>query len=392
LFEKADAQTLDREAAFQIGNAGLQKLKLLDAVFQTPNDLFDESRLHFQRSMITKEENAVLNEKIEKLLFHLSPYLQHFACQQVLEWLVFKYQIYSYNAEAMILTFLPFHETNFFGRMLSIIEYNFATSKDWGFLEDFCKKRYPVPFTAILKNTLSSTHSLITKISEHINKGLQLVGDEFLEGKCHMLFTFYAKLLVYVLEESAKINDVLLSKVIPLVALGLKSTLPSFRQASLMVICKLATSVKLTTDVVASLVKVIFMKLRKSSLESSLSTLIVLCQQQTVDSFSTKATLKTLRNESELGLWHLVKDFSRKTDLTCFLKALWTSLFSIVAEDSYAADHKECLRALRETTDPEVLCGPQAMFFLSKLLEYAEHDVLYNNKKFCKRVTSVVAR
>lgn len=50
----------------------------------------------------------------------------------------------------------------------------------------------------------------------------QLVGDEFLEGKCHMLFTFYAKLLVYVLEESTKINDVLLSKVIPLVAVGLK--------------------------------------------------------------------------------------------------------------------------------------------------------------------------
>ncbi|KAL6736914.1 hypothetical protein Aduo_007215 [Ancylostoma duodenale] len=392
LFEKAEAQTLDREAAFQIGCAGLQKLKQLDAVFQTPNDLFDESRLHFQRSMITKEDNAVLNEKIEKLLFHLSPYLQHFACQQVLEWLVFKYQIYSYNAEAMILTFLPFHETNFFGRMLSIIEYNFTTSKDWGFLEEFCKKRYPVPFTAILKSTLSSTHSLITKISEHINKGLQLVGDEFLEGKCHMLFTFYAKLLVYVLEESAKINDVLLSKVIPLVAVGLKSTLPSFRQASLMVICKLATSVKLTTDVVASLVKVIFMKFRKSSLESSLSTLIVLCQQQTVDSFSIKATLKTLRNESELELWHLVRDFSTKTDLTCFLKALWTSLFSIIAEDSYASDHKECLRALRETTDSEILCGPQAMFFLSKLLEYADRDVLYKNKKFCKRVTSIVAR
>ncbi|EPB79773.1 BP28CT domain protein [Ancylostoma ceylanicum] len=326
LFEKAEAQTLDREAAFQIGCAGLQKLKQLDAVFEAPNDLFDESRLHFQRSMISKEENAVLNEKLEKLLFHLSPYLQHFACQQVLEWLVFKYQIYSYNAEAMILTFLPFHETNFFGRMLSIIEYNFTTSKDWGFLEDFCKKRYPVPFTAILKSTMSSTHSLITKISEHINKGVQLVGEEFLEAKCHMLFTFYAKLLVYVLEESTKINDVLLSKVIPLAAVGLK------------------------------------------------------------------ATLKTLRNESELGLWHLSKDFAKKTDLTGFLKALWTSLFSIMAEESYAADHKECLRALRETSDPEILSGTQATFFLSKLLEYAYCDALYNNKKFSKRVSGIVAR
>ncbi|VDM67017.1 unnamed protein product [Strongylus vulgaris] len=222
LFEKAEAKALDRESAFQIGSAGLEKLKALDDVFQEPNGLFDESRLHFQRSMITKEENAILNEKIEKLLFHLSPYLQHFACQQVLEWLVYKYQIYAYNAEAMILTFLPFHETNLFGRMLSIIEYNFNTSKDWGFLEEFCRKSYPVPFSAILRSTMSSTHSLITKITNHINRGIQLVGEEFLENKCPMLFTFYAKLLIGVLEDSMKIDDVLLSKIIPFVAVGVR--------------------------------------------------------------------------------------------------------------------------------------------------------------------------
>ncbi|KAK6043130.1 hypothetical protein COOONC_19365 [Cooperia oncophora] len=249
LFARKEAETLDRETVYNIGCAGLRKLKQLDPEIAAHNDLFDESRLHFQRSMITNEENLALNEKIEKLLFQLSPYVEHFACQQ----------IYAYNAESMILTFLPFHETNFFGRMLSILEYNFSTSKDWAFLEGFCKKEYPVPFSAIVKNTLSSTHSLITRIGDHLNRGIQLVGEEFLEKRCHMLFTFYTKLLIAVLEESTKIDDMLLAKIIPLIAIGLKSALPSFRQASLMVICQLATAVKLTPDVVASLTKVVLM-------------------------------------------------------------------------------------------------------------------------------------
>ncbi|KAK6028870.1 hypothetical protein OSTOST_05032 [Ostertagia ostertagi] len=283
LFAKKEAEALDRETVYNIGCVGLRKLKELDGEFAAKNDLFDESRLHFQRSMITNEENLALNEKIEKLLFLLSPYLQHFACQQVLEWL-----IYAYNAESMILTFLPFHETNVFGRILSILEYNFATSKDWAFMEGFGKKEYPVPFSSIVKNTVSSTHSLITRLGDHLNRGIQLVGEEFLEKKCHMLFTFYTKLLIAVLEESSKIDDALLAKIIPLIAIGLKSALPSFRQASLMVICQLAVTVKLTPDVVASLTKVVLMKVRSNSLESSLSTLIVLCQQQSVESLSIK--------------------------------------------------------------------------------------------------------
>ncbi|WKX94638.1 hypothetical protein Q1695_011705 [Nippostrongylus brasiliensis] len=380
LFSKKDAEGLDRETAHKIGCTGLQKLKQIDPEFDTGNDLFDESRLHFQRSMITKEENAVLNEKIGKLLFKLSPYLQHFACQQ----------IYAYNAEELILAFLPFHETNIFGRLLSIIEYNFSTSKDWGFLEEFAKKEYPIPFSAIVKHTASSTHSLITRISDHLNNGVQLVGEEFLEKKCHMLFTFYAKLLIAVLEDSKEIDDMLLAKIMPLIAIGIRSSLPSFRQASLMVICQLAISVKLTSDVVTSLAKVVLMKLLKSSLESSLSTLTVLCQQQVVPSLSNKAVLKTLR--SELNVWSTLKRLAVQTNLTPILKPLWTTLFTIANEEAYEADHEECLKALRDTSEPENLHGTAATAFFDKLLEFSGCKALHEDKTFCGHVYSLVAR
>ncbi|KAK5964359.1 hypothetical protein GCK32_001315 [Trichostrongylus colubriformis] len=374
LFAKKEAEALDRETVYNIGCEGLRKLKQLDLELAANDDLFDESRLHFQRSMITNEENSALNEKIETLLFQLSPYAQHFSCQQVLEWLVFKYQIYAYNAESMILTFIPFHETNFYGRMLSILEFNFASSKDWAFLEGFAKKEFPVPFSSVVKNTVSSNHSLITRISEHLNRGIQLVGEDVLEKKCHMLFTFYTKLLIAVLEESAKIDDALLAKIIPLIAVGLKSALPSFRQASLMVICQLAIAVKLTPDVVTSLAKVVLM---------------VSMHLKNEFSYPHIAVLKTLRSDD--SIWTVLKSFREKTDLTPILKPLWTTLFSIASEDSYQAVHKQCLHALQVTSEPENIHESQAAIFLSKLLQYPELRVLYENEMFCKHVYSMVS-
>ncbi|XGW10399.1 hypothetical protein V3C99_012135 [Haemonchus contortus] len=390
LFAKKEAEVLDRETIYNIGCTGLRKLKQLDPEFLPSNDLFEESRQHFQRSLITNEENIALNEKIEKLLFQLSPYVQHFACQQVLEWLIFKYQIYAYNAESLILTFIPFHETNLFGRLLSILDYNFATSKDWSFLEGFSKKEYPVPFSSIVKSTASSTHSLITRIGDHLNRGIQLVGKDFLEKKCHVLFTFYAKLLIAVLEESSKIDDSLLAKIIPLLASGLKSALPSFRETTLMVICQLVIAVKLTPDVVASLTKAVLMKFRLYPQESTLPTLIVICQQQVVESLPRKAILKMLR--AEQNIWTTLKGYRETTDLTPLLSALWTTLFSIANEESYEEDHKQCLYALRETSCPEDLYASQAAIFLTKLLQYPELRGLDDNKKFGKHVYSMVAR
>ncbi|KJH45253.1 hypothetical protein DICVIV_08707 [Dictyocaulus viviparus] len=392
LFGKKEAQELDKESAYKIGWTGLKKLAQLDNVFNNENDLFDESRLHFHRSMINKEENAVLNRKIERFLFQLSPYMQHFACQQVLEWLVYKYQIYAYNAEEMILTFIPFHETNFFARMLSIIEYNFATSKDWGFLESFCKKEYPVPFSAILRNTLSSTHSLITKIADHLSKGMELVGEEFIESKCYMLFNFYAKLLTAVLGESQKVSDDLLTKIIPLVAIGLKAALPTLQQVSLMVICQISISTSLTPEITESLAKIVLMKLRKSSIENSFSALAVLCQRQTLTSFSKRAVLKMLNRADELCAWTTIKNLCLKTDLSLLLKPLWKTLFSIVNEEVYAINHENCLYALQETSEPALLHSSQAAAFLNELIEYSQVQYLYANRKFCEHVRSLVAR
>ncbi|KAJ1373964.1 hypothetical protein KIN20_036526 [Parelaphostrongylus tenuis] len=355
LFGKKEAQQLDRESAYKIGCAGLEKLKQLDSVFDETNDLFDESRLHFQRSLITKDENSALDEKLERFLFQLSPYMQHFACQQVLEWLVFRYQIYAYNAETMILT----------------------TSKDWGFLEGFRKKEYPVPFSAILKNTMSSTHSLITKISDHLSRGIQLVGEEFLEKKCHMLFTFYAKLLVAALDDTTKIDDILLAKIVP--------SYCSWTQ-------KFASIVSTSVS---------YGHLQDGNLYEAYHRCdIITCKSsynEVRQRFTGDHDVNALRSMSTTDVGFILNQ-SGVEDSTCCEQSNYMGCFEeLISKTDLTAKRmqqitRECSRVLIETSDPQLLLGSQAAIFFAKLLEYPELEVLYGNKEFSKHVGSLVAR
>lgn len=45
------------------------------------------------RLLLTRDEANNLNLRIERFLVRLSPYLQQFAAQQALEWLIYKYHV-----------------------------------------------------------------------------------------------------------------------------------------------------------------------------------------------------------------------------------------------------------------------------------------------------------
>lgn len=77
-----------------LGCTGLEHLKKLDNVFKKRSEFFDVSALNVQRTMMTKDENERLNKLLTQYIVQLSPYAQHFACHQVLEWLIYKYQVW----------------------------------------------------------------------------------------------------------------------------------------------------------------------------------------------------------------------------------------------------------------------------------------------------------
>nr|CAD2169461.1 unnamed protein product [Meloidogyne enterolobii] len=118
LFNKKEAGSYDKDDFYKIGLAGLAGMKKLDDNFDTYlPELFEKKLIKFNRAIISKEENTEWDKKIEKMLLLLSPYFHHQCCREVLEWFIHKFQIHSYNAEALFLTFLPFHSINSFGRL-----------------------------------------------------------------------------------------------------------------------------------------------------------------------------------------------------------------------------------------------------------------------------------
>lgn len=60
-------------------------------------ELFEESKLEFNRGLLKKGENNELNEILERFIVRLTPYFHHFCCKQVLEWLIHKYRVFFNN-------------------------------------------------------------------------------------------------------------------------------------------------------------------------------------------------------------------------------------------------------------------------------------------------------
>ncbi|CAI5442637.1 unnamed protein product [Caenorhabditis angaria] len=388
IFDKKEAGKLTNETAHRIGVAGLEQMKRIDPVFDTEiaNDLFSEEKINFVRSMVESEENEKLNQKINKLLFELSPYLQHFACQQVLEYLVHTFQIYSFNAEMLILTFLPFHETKVYSRILRILDFDWSRSKEWQFMQQFLKSETPIPFTSVVKATMSSSHSIITCITDHIKKGVEVVGSDYLEVKHPMLFNFHAKLLLNLFNDPEKVDEMMLSKLMPFIENGIKSAMTSFRYSALMLISQLVLTVKLKEDILNTLVKLLITKIRVETAPSSVATLLVVFQQQNIDSFSKKTLQKLLRTGEEMGFWKSLRELSTRTDTTKLYLVLWKDILSFVRNsEEESEDVNIALNVLTETTSEiSIFTANLAQEFLN-----SKGNVRAIASKFVKQFDSV---
>ncbi|GMT14666.1 hypothetical protein PFISCL1PPCAC_5963, partial [Pristionchus fissidentatus] len=373
LFERKEAAGLDRETVHKIGCTGFGQLKKLDNAFSQDEKLFDETSMEIQRLLLTAEDASELNLRIEKFLVRLAPYLQHFAAQQALEWLIYKYHIHSYNAEFLIVNFLPFHESNIYGRLLGTLAFKFAKSKEWCFMTEYAKKRLHIPFHTLVKQALSGSHVLLSQVISHLERCVELVGELYVEEKCPILFAFLAKLLLETLSPKNPIDDALLSKVIPVIANGIRSKLRSLRYASLMVVCQLSLSTKLTEKTLSAILKLLMMKVRPDTLTESISTIVVVTQQQKVESFSVKATCKLLRRDDLSSIISTIVDLGRKSDLTLFYSALWATLLEMARDPELVSYEKESALLFVGTLNE--INGVQASILISLILNHISEGV-----------------
>ncbi|PAV72364.1 hypothetical protein WR25_17023 isoform B [Diploscapter pachys] len=390
LFDQREAASHDRETIYKIGCTGLEHLRKIDsAVFDGPNRLFDESALNLNRSMLTKEENEQLDGEICRFLFLVAPYLQHFACQQTLEWLIYRFQIHAYNAESLMLSLLPFHETNVFGRILSVLDFQFDSSKEWSFLKPYARKRSPVPFNALIKSNPAAVKSLINKFFDHIQFGIETTDQSFMEVKASILFTFYAKLVCGLLD-SKKLDDALLSRIVPLIANGIKSSVRSLRLASFMIVCQLVCNATLAQPVISSILKILIMKTKLETIPETVSMMAIVCQRQKVPEISRKAILKLLRREELDQIWERIRDHNAKTELSKLLDPLWETLFRIAAENG--DDSVKAINAICVTADASAISSKSASAFFKRLFEFSEQGQFCEEENFKSTTYSLAVR
>uniref|UniRef100_A0A914X4D5 HEAT repeat-containing protein 1 n=1 Tax=Plectus sambesii TaxID=2011161 RepID=A0A914X4D5_9BILA len=363
LFDAKQAAGLDRETVFKIGQQGLSALKEIDAAFgEFDSNLFAESSQNVDRSILSKDANAKLNANIEKFLLRITPYFLLSPAHKAIEWLVYRFNVHEFNVDAVLAAGLPYHDTNTFARLLSIVELA-PNDRQWAWLQSFKKSEAPVTRRALINACQSSNHALVSFVCEQIPRAIATLGEDELATKAQVLFTFVTSTLIGVLEDGSLVTDKLISKIVPYLAIALRSKLKPYRLCSLMVTCQLGVVVTLSDTVVQSLLKLILLKGNVATIEASLAACVVLCQRQTVSRLPRKAILKLARKAADLSLITHLTSLSETFDLDRFLKALWTTLLdqSIIVDD----DARQVCADLIASTITELKLTPDeaATFF-----------------------------
>lgn len=229
-------------------------MKALDNDFDTYEpELFQKDKLKFNRATLGKEEAQELDAKLETIILRLSPYFHHQCCRQLLEWLIqnyqvnfvilkfkfiFNFKVHSYNAELLFLTFLPYHSTNSFGRLIHILKFN---SPDMEWIAEYQKDASPIPLDILCLLILSKIHQLnyysgracqsahsfwlISSISSFVQKMFEFLDEEYLDAKIGQIyFTFLVSLFGTLIENNSagNIDEQFLSRLIPFLGIALK--------------------------------------------------------------------------------------------------------------------------------------------------------------------------
>ncbi|UZJ57293.1 hypothetical protein CBS101457_006613 [Exobasidium rhododendri] len=170
LFPAHIASTQDHYTLQSLGANGWEELSQNDNTFLRWDQatgagdlLFGESSRVLDRLMKSKEENEELDGAITQFLQLLGGNLLDRSSGKCIEWLVRRFRIHEYNVEAVLSTFLPYHETQEFARMLQLL--NLDGKPHFSFLLPLQKRAVPLLPSILIATLLgppSSTSSLST--------------------------------------------------------------------------------------------------------------------------------------------------------------------------------------------------------------------------------------
>lgn len=282
LFDPKEAASMDRSTFFALGCTGLEELLGIESAFlEFQSTLFSPASMTLERSVQSKEVNEKLDAGISLFLTRLCPYFLLKPAHKCIEWLVHRFHIQLYNADSLLACALPYHDTNVFVRVLQLLKISDATSR-WNWLQSLQKPGVPLSRGTLITHCYTDL-SFMDFICTLVTRSIEAYSGH--SGSCSQLrviFSFYACSIVPALDTVDKVSNTIISKLLPYVQTGLKSSLADYKAATYMIVCQLAVKVMMEASLVDSLAMHISKSLNKEPVlaKEGLGCLIVLLQNQ----------------------------------------------------------------------------------------------------------------
>jgi hypothetical protein len=352
--------------------------------------LFSESSKSFERGLRSKEENEILDSVIESFLLQvITPHFLQDSCHKVLEYLVYKYHINEYNTDALIMSVLPYHETNLFPKLLQTIPEMKSSTNKWKTILHSCQRRgVHLPKASLLQACRSNSWLL-----DHIKETARNIGKKY--HRSNVFITFSASVFIGVLsltnsyplnsKESSNNENILMS-VLNYVEVGLKSQSQHFVIASYSVAAMMVCKHQLDDVIVATLLTKICRLFEKYSFRNDVQEHFVLLLAIIVDNQEVKEVPSEALDTILSSGMEVLNE--RPQFIAKVMEALVSKGFDKSIEKLYELSlaHPEAVKYIRGIPKslfklPESSEGRLKTFlFLLKLVLY-EHDIVKKLKK-----------
>ncbi|CAL8284634.1 unnamed protein product [Merluccius merluccius] len=291
LFEPKHAATMDRTTFYALGCTGLDELLGIEPAFAEFQDtLFSQASVTLERSVQSKEINDRLDEGISLFLTRVSPYFLLRPAQKCMEWLIHRFHIQLYNVDSLLACTLPYHETKTFSRVVQLLKISEPTHR-WHWLHTLQRSGVPLARGTLITHCYKDL-SFMDFICTMVTKAVKAYSMQASNcSQLRVIFSFYASTIASALDAVDNVTDTIISKLLPFVQKGLKSSLMDYKAATYMIVCQLAVKVVMEGSLVNTLGLQISKSLVKEPVltKEGLGSFIVLLQNQKEGSVGPKA-------------------------------------------------------------------------------------------------------
>jgi len=245
LFERGEAADYDAKTIYHLGLSGLDELVASGAreleSFRQP--LFSISASETVRHLQDREVNAQLDKALDGFLLALGPYFLRRSAQKVLEYLVRQFEIHIHNADRLLSSALPYHDSELFIR---IVRLPVATKGSrWQFLGSLKANSDPISRLQLVKICLAEL-SLLSTVAENATA----------QPNNTKVVTFFAVLASQVIAAASQgrrgsKKDIVNEKIVPMllapaVSAAREENFPELQRAGYIILAQLAKHANLS--------------------------------------------------------------------------------------------------------------------------------------------------